>query len=64
MKPVGREHHLTKAGSAQFNAFAARHYRCYAQDPGLTSRFLGASTGKVILQPTPSGPEEYVMQLP
>ncbi len=24
---------FTKAGSAQFNAFAARHYRCYAQDP-------------------------------
>jgi preprotein translocase subunit SecD len=24
---------FTKAGSAQFNAVAAKHYRCYAQDP-------------------------------
>jgi preprotein translocase subunit SecD len=24
---------FTKTGSAQFNAFAAKHYRCYTEDP-------------------------------
>ena len=49
---------FTKAGSAQFNAFAAKHYRCYAQDPtnppfcALQAVELG---GTVLAAPAPGG---------